>query len=93
MATLNAAEMLNIENQVGSIEIGKDADFIVLEGHPFDYFGDFGNVLDICNYMVIIIGQFYYSEMAYEVMSIEISGRCPLGVRWVSVRCGGLVAL
>ena len=37
MATLNAAEMLNIENQVGSIEIGKDADFIVLEGHPFDY--------------------------------------------------------
>jgi len=37
MATLNAAEMLNIENQIGSIEIGKDADFIVLEGHPFDY--------------------------------------------------------
>ena len=36
MATLNAAEMLNIENQIGSIEIGKDADFIVLEGHPFD---------------------------------------------------------
>ena len=37
MATLNAAEMLNIESQVGSIEVGKDADFIVLEGHPFDY--------------------------------------------------------
>ena len=37
MATLNAAEMLNIENQVGSIEVGKVADFIVLEGHPFDY--------------------------------------------------------
>ena len=37
MATLNAAEMLDMENRVGSIEVGKTADFVVLEGHPFDY--------------------------------------------------------
>jgi imidazolonepropionase-like amidohydrolase len=37
MATMNAAEMLDIEDRVGSIEEGKDADFVVLEGHPFDY--------------------------------------------------------
>jgi imidazolonepropionase-like amidohydrolase len=37
MATLNAAEMFDIADQIGSIEIGKVADFIVLEGHPFDY--------------------------------------------------------
>ena len=37
MATLNAAEMLDIGDRVGSIEVGKDADFLVLEGHPFDY--------------------------------------------------------
>ena len=37
MATLNAAEMLDIADRVGSIEVGKDADFVVLEGHPFDY--------------------------------------------------------
>ena len=37
MATLNAAEMLDIDDRVGSIEVGKDADFVVLEGHPFDY--------------------------------------------------------
>ena len=37
MATLNAAEMLGMGNRVGSIEVGKDADFVVLEGHPFDY--------------------------------------------------------
>ena len=37
MATLNAAEMLGMEERIGSIEVGKDADFVVLEGHPFDY--------------------------------------------------------
>ena len=37
MATLNAAEMLDVADRVGSIEVGKDADFVVLEGHPFDY--------------------------------------------------------
>ena len=37
MATLNAAEMFDVADQIGSIEIGKKADFIILEGHPFDY--------------------------------------------------------
>ncbi len=37
MATLNAAEMLDMADRIGSIEVGKDADFVVLEGHPFDY--------------------------------------------------------
>ena len=37
MATLNAAEMVGMDDRVGSIEVGKDADFVVLEGHPFDY--------------------------------------------------------
>ena len=37
MATLYAAEMLDIGDRIGSIEVGKDADFVVLEGHRFDY--------------------------------------------------------
>ena len=37
MATLNAAELLDIDDRIGSIEAGKDADFVILEGHPFDY--------------------------------------------------------
>ena len=37
MATLNAAELLDMEDRIGSIEVGKDADFVILEGHPFDY--------------------------------------------------------
>ena len=37
MATLNAAELLGLDDRIGSIEPGKDADFVILEGHPFDY--------------------------------------------------------
>lgn len=34
--TINAAKHLGIENQIGSIEVGKDADFVVWDGDPFD---------------------------------------------------------
>ncbi|KIL52108.1 amidohydrolase family protein [Jeotgalibacillus soli] len=34
--TLNAAKHLGIDDQVGSIEPGKDADFIIWNGTPFD---------------------------------------------------------
>ena len=37
MATLNAAELVDLDDRIGSIEPGKDADFVILEGHAFDY--------------------------------------------------------
>ena len=37
MLTLNAAEMFDMDDRIGSIDVGKDADFMILEGHPFDY--------------------------------------------------------
>ena len=37
MATLHAAELVDMGDRIGSIEPGKDADFVILEGHPFDY--------------------------------------------------------
>lgn len=37
MVTLNAARMAGVSDTIGSLEVGKDADFLVLEGHPFDY--------------------------------------------------------
>ena len=35
MITLNPARMLGIENRVGSIDVGKDADLAIFNGHPF----------------------------------------------------------
>jgi imidazolonepropionase-like amidohydrolase len=35
--TINAAEILGIENRVGSIEAGKDADLVIFDGNPFEY--------------------------------------------------------
>jgi imidazolonepropionase-like amidohydrolase len=35
--TITAAEICGVENRVGSLEEGKDADVVVLDGDPFDY--------------------------------------------------------
>ncbi|MGD8472898.1 MAG: amidohydrolase [Anaerolineae bacterium] len=35
--TINAARVIGVEDRVGSLEAGKDADIVVLDGHPFDY--------------------------------------------------------
>ena len=32
--TINAAKILGIEDRVGSIEVGKDADFLLFSGEP-----------------------------------------------------------
>ncbi len=34
--TINAAEILNLEDRVGSLEVGKDADIVIWSKHPFD---------------------------------------------------------
>lgn len=35
--TINAAIVSGIEDRVGSLEAGKDADVVIFSGHPFDY--------------------------------------------------------
>lgn len=37
LITINAAKILGVEDRVGSIEVGKDADLVIIQGHPFDY--------------------------------------------------------
>lgn len=36
--TINAARMLDLGDRVGSIETGKDADFVILDGDPFSVY-------------------------------------------------------
>ena len=36
--TINGAEMLDLQNRVGTLEPGKDADFVVLSGNPFSVY-------------------------------------------------------
>jgi len=35
--TINAAKVLKLDHRVGSLETGKDADIVVLSGHPLDW--------------------------------------------------------
>ena len=35
--TINAAKVAGVEDRVGSISVGKDADIVVFSGHPFHY--------------------------------------------------------
>ena len=35
--TINAAELTEIDNRVGSLEKGKDADIIIMDGHPLEF--------------------------------------------------------
>ena len=37
LITLNPARQLKIDKWTGSISVGKDADFAIWTGHPFDY--------------------------------------------------------
>lgn len=43
--TINPAKHLGIDSRVGSIEVGKDADIVVLKGSPFDLHHDVNYVL------------------------------------------------
>jgi imidazolonepropionase-like amidohydrolase len=35
--TINAAEIIGVADRIGSLEVGKDANISVFNGHPFDY--------------------------------------------------------
>ena len=36
--TIDAAKICGVDNRLGSIKVGKDADFVIFEGSPFDIF-------------------------------------------------------
>lgn len=50
--TINPAKILGIDDRVGSIEKGKDADIVIMNGHPFDTFAT--------THMVLVNGEIAY---------------------------------
>ncbi|OZM57060.1 amidohydrolase [Lottiidibacillus patelloidae] len=52
--TINAAKSLKIDDRVGSIEVGKDADLVLWNKHPFDYLAS--------PFMTIIDGKIIYKK-------------------------------
>lgn len=51
--TINAAEIVGLEERIGSIEVGKDADIAIFDGHPL-------KDLDCKTYATIIDGEIVY---------------------------------
>ena len=54
LVTLNAAQQLGIDSRVGSIEVGKDGDLAIFNGHPLDSFSK-------C-VMTLIDGEIYFEH-------------------------------
>ena len=38
LVTLNPAIQLRLDNRIGSIDVGKDADLVIFNGHPFSVY-------------------------------------------------------
>ncbi|HZK00255.1 MAG TPA: amidohydrolase [Tissierellaceae bacterium] len=53
--TINPAEIVGIDDRVGSIELGKDADIVIFDGNPI-------KDVDSKTYMTIIDGKIVYSR-------------------------------
>lgn len=56
LVTINPAKQLRIDDRVGSIEVGKDADLVIFKGHPLSTFSMVEKVL--------IDGQVYFDREA-----------------------------
>jgi len=62
--TINPAKQLRIDNRVGSIEVGKDADFVIWSGSPLSTYS-------VCE-QTWIDGRRYFDRDEYRAMNAEI---------------------
>ena len=66
MATINAAEITGVADAYGSIEVGKQADLILISGNPLERISDIRNVL-----WTTQGGYMYEAEALYASMGIK----------------------
>ncbi len=64
LVTINPAKQLHIDDRVGSIEVGKDADLVIFSGHPFSVY----SIVE----KVFIDGQIYFDREADLARRAEI---------------------
>ena len=72
--TLNAAEMLDLGNRVGSLEPGKDADLVVLSGPPFSLYS---KVLATYIDGVKVFDRNRPEDLRYATGGWQVAGRYP----------------
>jgi imidazolonepropionase-like amidohydrolase len=58
IATINAAKSLELDDEIGTIELNKQADMVILSSNPLE---DIGNTQDV--YMVINNGKIINNEL------------------------------
>jgi 5-methylthioadenosine/S-adenosylhomocysteine deaminase len=64
MATIRGAQALHLDREIGSIEIGKRADFVIVEGDDL-------NQIPLYN----IYSDLVYATKAWDVLTVVINGR------------------
>lgn len=66
LATIKSAELTGVSNQFGSIEVGKKADLILIEGNPIEHISNIRNVE-----WTMKDGKLFYAEELYNSMGIK----------------------
>jgi tetratricopeptide (TPR) repeat protein len=65
-ATYNAAEFLGLKDSLGTVEVGKIADLVLLEANPLE---DIGNTRKIA---AVVVGGKYYSRSSLDEMLAKV---------------------
>ncbi|MDA1273498.1 MAG: amidohydrolase family protein [Verrucomicrobia bacterium] len=63
LITINPAIQIGLDKRIGSIEVGKDADFAVFNGHPLDTHAR--------NVMTVIEGEVYFAERGLDIRAMR----------------------
>lgn len=80
LITLNPARMFGLEGRIGSIEVGKDGDIAVFDGHPLDSFSK-------C-VLTLIEGEIYFRHRDFNVDDVSRPTRPPMSFAAIDAPLG-----